>query len=163
MRSFLRCIGTALFFVLLDQITKACAVAYLKPIQSKEIIPGFFNLAYVENTGAAWGMLAGKQWFLIGFTVIAIAWLLWKRKAIFGSLPLSHFLPGMLLGGIVGNLIDRISTGRVIDFLDFHWGTSHFPAFNVADSAICCGVFLFLLLQWRADAAEKKQISSNPS
>lgn len=156
MKSFLRILSFSLLIALIDQGTKYLAKTYLEPLRSVSIIPGFFNLSYVENIGAAWGMLAGKQIFLILFTIITLGWFIWKRDKLFGKLPMSGLIQCLLFGGIIGNLIDRLTTGRVIDFLDFHWGASHFPSFNIADSAICCGVFLFLLFQWRADRSSNK-------
>lgn len=151
MKSALRISCFSLLIVLFDQFTKYLAVTYLQPLRSIRIIPGFFNLSYVENIGAAWGMLAGKQIFLILFTLVTLGWFIWKRKRIFGKIPCARLIQSLLYGGIIGNLIDRLTTGKVIDFLDFYWGTSHFPSFNIADSAICCGVFLFIILQWMSE------------
>ncbi len=134
-----------------DQYTKYLAVTRLKPLRSVAVIPRLLNLSYVENPGAAWGMLAGRQYFLIGFSVLTLGFLIWKRRALFGPLPLGWLTMSLLFGGVIGNLIDRLRLNYVIDFLDFFWGPSHFPAFNVADSAICCGVFLFILTQWLHD------------
>ncbi len=138
-------------FVLADQLTKGWAVARLKTLYSFEVLPGFFNLSYVENQGAAWGMLAGQQLFLILFSLLTLGFLLWRRNQIFRPLWGGFMTLSLLLGGITGNLIDRIRLGHVIDFLDFHWHGAHFPAFNLADSAICCGVFLFVITQWLHD------------
>jgi signal peptidase II len=146
--------------VALDQFTKwevrqafACEGAF------REVVPGLLNLCYVRNTGAAWGMLAGWQVFLIAFSLAALALLVWQRRALLGTVPLQWLLLGLLTGGITGNLIDRVWLRYVVDFLDFHWGSSHFPAFNVADASLCVGVGLFLLMQLRQsrrrDAAVK--------
>ncbi|HON46867.1 MAG: signal peptidase II [Kiritimatiellae bacterium] len=144
-----------LFFVALltavDQLTKYWAVVHLKPIGSVAIVPGFFSLTYVENRGAAWGMLAGRHVFLIGFSLLTLAFLCWRRRQLFDHLWGGRVTFTLLVGGILGNLIDRIRLNYVVDFLDFFWGHHHFPAFNVADSAICCGVFLFILTQWIHD------------
>lgn len=134
-----------------DQFTKWLAVTHLRPVGSVAVVPGFFNLSYVENQGAAWGMLAGRQFFLIGFSLITLAFLVWKRRPLFGPLWAGWVSMSLLIGGIVGNLIDRARLNHVIDFLDFYWRNAHFPAFNVADSAICCGVFLFMATQWYHD------------
>lgn len=145
LHSFMRTAGFSLLVVAADQATKRLAVAYLRPIRSRAVIPGFFSFSYVENIGAAWGMLAGRQLFLILFTLLTLVWLFWKRNLLFGDSRRCCLIEPLLYGGIIGNLIDRIFFGHVVDFLDFHWGASHFPAFNVADSAICCGIFLCLL------------------
>lgn len=144
---------------LADQAAKFFVVTRLKPVGYVPIIPGFFNLCYVENRGAAWGMLAGRQYFLIAFSIATFALLLWKRRQLFGALPGGGLILATLMGGILGNLIDRIRLGHVIDFLDFFHGLSHFPAFNVADSAICCSVFALLITQWVSE--RKAQRSSN--
>ena len=138
-----------------DQLTKLWAIARLKPIGSIQVIPGLFSLTYVENQGAAWGMLAGKQVLLIGFSIITLCFLLWRHKHIFGPLRFGHVTMALLTGGILGNLIDRIRLSYVVDFLDFYWRHHHFPAFNIADSAICCGVFLFILMQWLHDRKQE--------
>ncbi len=143
------------FFVTLltaaDQLTKYWAVTRLKPVGSMAVVPGFFSLTYVENQGAAWGMLAGRHLFLIAFSLLTLGFLLWRRRQLFGPLWGGRLTLTLLTGGILGNLIDRIRLNYVVDFLDFFWGRHHFPAFNVADSAICCGVFLFILTQWIHD------------
>ena len=143
------------FFVALltaaDQLTKYWAVTRLKPLGSVAVVPGFFSLTYVENHGAAWGMLAGRHLFLIAFSILTLGFLLWRRRQIFDPLWGGRITLTLLTGGILGNLIDRIRLNYVVDFLDFFWGRHHFPAFNVADSAICCGVFLFIFTQWIHD------------
>ena len=138
----------ALAIAVADQLTKWMAAAWLKPRAPIRVIPGLFNLGYVENPGAAWGMLARRQSFLIAFSVAMLAFFFWKRRQLFGGLRGGGLIFATLLGGVIGNLIDRIRLGYVIDFLDFYLGRSHFPAFNVADSAICCSVFALALLQW---------------
>jgi signal peptidase II len=141
----------AALIVAADQLTKYVAVSRLKPLGSHAVIPGFFNLSYVENQGAAWGMLAGRQFFLIAFSLVTLGFLLWKRKSLFGNLWGGTVTLSLITGGVLGNLIDRIRLAYVIDFLDFHWHASHFPAFNIADASICCGVFLFIATQWHHD------------
>ncbi|MCL1921624.1 MAG: signal peptidase II [Kiritimatiellaeota bacterium] len=144
--------------VLADQAAKHLAAAHLKPSGYIPVIPGLFGLCYVENPGAAWGMLAGRQVFLIAFSAAVFAVFLWKWRQMFGGLRGGHLILAALSGGILGNLIDRIRLGYVIDFLDFHWRRSHFPAFNVADSAICCSVIALIIMQWIGERdAGKKQ------
>ncbi|MFA7174339.1 MAG: signal peptidase II [Kiritimatiellia bacterium] len=142
---------TAFFAALIvaaDQITKYLAVSQLKSIRSIEVIPGFFNLAYVENPGAAWGIFSGHRLPLVIFSLFSLAFIIWKQKALFHHLKSHPVILSLIYGGIIGNLIDRIRISRVIDFLDFHWKGTHFPAFNIADSAICCGVFLFIVAEF---------------
>ncbi len=140
-----------------DQLSKYWAVARLKPVGTIPVIPGFFNLSYVENPGAAWGMLAGRQVFLIAFSLATLCFLFWKRRDLFGPLWCGAFTLSLIAGGVIGNLVDRVRINHVIDFLDFHWGPSHFPAFNIADSCICVGVFLFIVTQWHHD--KKKEVT----
>ena len=141
----------AALIVLLDQLTKYAVVTHLKPVASRVVLPGFFNLSYVENQGAAWGMLAGRQFFLIAFSFVTLGFLIWKRRQLFAPLWGGTLTMSLLFGGIIGNLVDRVRLNHVVDFLDFHWGPSHFPSFNVADASICCGVFLFIVTQWYHD------------
>lgn len=134
-----------------DQLTKAMVVDSLLLYESREIIPGFFNLVYVTNKGAAFSMFAdmNSPWrhyiflsigsvALVGLTVVY-----WNLRKVnrFYSWSLA-----LIAGGAAGNLIDRVRFGAVIDFLDFYVGKYHWPAFNVADSAICVGAGLFLLI-----------------
>ena len=134
-----------------DQLAKHWAVTRLKPVGSLSVLSGFFSLSYVENRGAAWGMLAGQQIFLIAFSLLTLGFLVWKRKQLFAPLRGAALTMTLIYGGIIGNLIDRVRLNHVIDFLDFYWGKSHFPAFNIADASICCGVFLFIVTQWHHD------------
>ncbi len=134
-----------------DQLAKHWAVTCLKQAGSIPVVPGFFSLSYVENRGAAWGMLSGQQIFLIAFSLFTLAFLVWKRKQLFGPLWGGALTLTLILGGILGNLIDRVRLNYVVDFLDFFWGQAHFPAFNIADASICCGVFLFIATQWHHD------------
>lgn len=142
--------------VLLDQATK-WLVRQKFPYEGATVVvvPGFFDLCYIRNIGAAWGLLAGWQMFLISFSLIAMALLIWRRHALLGDLPCRWLVLGLLFGGILGNLIDRIWLRYVVDFLYFHWGSHYFPAFNVADSSICIGVGLFILLQWLQERKSK--------
>lgn len=134
-----------------DQFVKHWAVTCLKPKGTIPVLPGFFSLSYVENRGAAWGLLAGQQVFLVAFSLLTLGFLVWKRKQLFAPLWCGQLTMTLLFGGIIGNLLDRIRLTYVIDFLDFYWGRTHFPSFNIADAAICCGVFLFILTQWHHD------------
>ena len=135
--------------VLADAVTKELAAGYLKGAAAISVIPGLFNLAYVENRGCAWGMFQGQVWPLAVFGLIALAFLIWKRTSIFNLQPstfnLSAVAEPLLYAGIIGNIIDRLFRGYVIDMFDFHWGIHHFPCFNLADSCICVAVGLLLL------------------
>jgi signal peptidase II len=142
--------------IALDQLTKwLVRQEFLHTGDSRTLIPGLFDLCYIRNIGAAWGVLSGWQPFLIVFSLVAMTLLVWRRHALLGDLSLRWLVLGLLLGGICGNLIDRIRLRYVVDFLYFHWGPHYFPAFNVADSSICIGVGLFILLQWREERRRK--------
>lgn len=149
-------LAVAVLTVLLDQVTKVVIRQQFDVGGSLPVIPGFFNLCYVRNTGAAWGMFRdGNGWLAILSVSVLVAMLVWRR----------HFFPqgrwggalcGLLSGGIIGNLIDRVRLEYVVDFLDFHIKTHHFPAFNVADSAICVSVFLYLIWQYGVSRREAR-------
>ena len=128
--------------LLLDQVVKAASISTLRDRPPVEVIPNLFNLAYVENRGCAWGMFQGAVWPLAFFGVAALAFLVWKRRAVFGD---AWVAPCLIYAGIVGNLVDRVFRGYVIDMLDFHWGVHHFPCFNLADVYICVAAGLLAL------------------
>ena len=136
--------------VLLDQATKAVIGHYLQPYHSISVIPGFFNLTHIHNPGGAFGFLAGadpilrKVVFLFA-SLLAVGLILWYYLKTPVSYPLLATAFAMIFGGAIGNLIDRIRTGKVVDFLDFYVGNRHWPAFNVADSAITIGIGIFIL------------------
>ncbi len=155
MRRFLVTFAVVANLCLADAVTKELAAGLLKGAAAVSVIPGFFNLAYVENRGAAWGMFQGQVWPLAVFGVVALGFLVWKRRAVFGD---AWVAPCLMYAGIVGNLIDRIFRGFVIDMLDFHWGASHFPCFNLADTYICVAAGLLILasfLERREDPAAR--------
>ena len=156
MKRFLIVFTAVANLVLVDAVTKELAAGCLKGSAAVSVIPGLFNLAYVENRGCAWGMFQGQVWPLAVFGLVARAFLIWKRKSIFVPSrlipdPWSLIPECLLYAGIIGNVIDRLCRGYVIDMFDWHWGVHHFPCFNVADSLICISVGLMLL----ASALEK--------
>lgn len=138
--------------VALDQLSKFWIVANFSFGELRPIIDGFFNLTYTLNRGAAFGMFSGlseglRQLVLALTTTVALlAVLYFLAKDFRGRLPAQVAL-ALILGGAVGNLIDRVRIGAVIDFLDFYIGSAHWPAFNVADSCICIGVMVLILLK----------------
>jgi signal peptidase II len=129
-----------LFVIALDQLTKAWVVASFGPEMSMTLVPGFFNLTYVQNTGIAFGMFKG-QGLLVGFFVLALALgaLYYSRELNWASWE-PNLVGGCLCGGALGNLLDRSRLGYVVDFFDVHLGLHHWPVFNVADSLICLSV-----------------------
>jgi len=132
--------------VLIDAVVKELAAGCLKGDAAVSVIPGFFNLAYVQNRGCAWGLFQGQVWPLAAFGVLALVFLAWKRRSVFGEGRLALVTECLLDAGIIGNLIDRVCRGYVIDMFDFHWGDVwHFPCFNVADICITVAAGLLIL------------------
>ncbi len=160
MKRFLIVFAAVANLVLVDAVVKEIAGGCLKGSAAISVIPGLFNLAYVENRGCAWGLFQGQVWPLAVFGLVALAFLIWKRKAVFGLvtkdarrgwLILGAVAEPLLYAGIIGNVIDRLFRGYVIDMFDFHWGVHHFPCFNIADSCICVAVGLLLLTSLRSE------------
>ena len=145
MRRFLLMFAVVMNLVLADAVTKEIAAGYLKGSAAIAVIPNVFDLAYVANRGCAWGMFQGQVWPLAVFGALALALLIWKRRSVFGVGRSAAVAEVLLYAGIVGNLIDRIFRGYVIDFLDFHWYAHHFPCFNLADTFICVAAGLLIL------------------
>lgn len=145
MKRFLVLFAVVMNLVLADAVIKELAAGCLKGAAAVSVIPGLFNLAYVENRGCAWGMFQGQVWPLAIFGLVALAFLIWRRQSVFGSGRLPAIAEPLLYAGIIGNIIDRLFRGYVIDMFDFHWGIHHFPCFNLADSCICVAVGLLLL------------------
>ena len=148
----------ALAVFVLDRATKWAIVQTIALEDAIPIIPGFFRLTHLENTGAAFSLFADstspfRTAMLIAFSVAALAvvgLLLWRDRNVFNSATLALSL---ILGGAIGNLWDRLADGKVTDFLDFYVGAHHWPPFNVADSAIVVGAMLLL---WRMLLKEKR-------
>ena len=138
----------ALIVLVLDQLTKTWVIAEFY-LGQREIITSFFNLVHVHNYGAAFSFLSDaggwQRWFFAALSaVVSAVIVVWISR-----LPKTRWIEGLalalILGGALGNLYDRLVLGYVVDFLDFHWSGSHFPAFNVADSGITVGAVLLIL------------------
>ncbi len=134
--------------IVLDQLSKQLATASLNYAEPLAVVP-LFNLTLVHNTGAAFSFLAAgdgwQRWFFAAIAVVvSVAILVWLkrlgRERLWEAIALS-----LILGGAVGNLWDRVLLGHVVDFLDFYYGDWHYPAFNVADIAICVGAVMLLI------------------
>jgi signal peptidase II len=140
-----------LFVIISDQWTKILVLNHFEYGESLAMIQNFFSLTYVRNTGAAFGFLAAANPnFRIPFFLIVPIIAMVVLGLLYRDLPKSArwraMALGLVSGGALGNLIDRVRLGYVVDFLDFHWNTAYyFPAFNVADSAICVGVGILLV------------------
>ena len=137
--------GVSINLLLLDQLAKFWAVKAFDGTPGVEVVPGFFDLCLVRNRGCAWGLFQGSVIPLAVFAVVALAFLLWKRKSVFGEGKLAFWTETLLYAGIVGNLVDRLCLGCVIDFLDFHWYSHHFPVFNLADVYISTAAGLLVI------------------
>ena len=134
-------LGLALIIMLADQFTKTLVVGYYQLGDSTRLT-SFFNLVRAHNTGAAFSFLAGaggwQRWFFTTIGIVAAIVITWLLRAHSGQ-KLFAFALACILGGAIGNVIDRVMYGYVVDFLDFYYGSWHFPAFNVADTAISLG------------------------
>ncbi|MEC8880202.1 MAG: signal peptidase II [Pseudomonadota bacterium] len=133
--------------IVLDQVSKHWVVARFDLYERLEVLP-FFSLTLAYNSGAAFSFLAGaggwQRWFFAAVAVIAVVLILgWMRKL--RDERMQGAALALILGGAVGNLYDRVVLGHVVDFLDFYWGDYHFPAFNIADTAITIGAALIIL------------------
>jgi len=148
--------------LIVDQLTKLYIDGTMKLYQSIPVIDGLFSITYLRNRGAAFSFLSEASWrlpfFLIATVIAVIAILVAFRKLRddqrFAAVSLT-----LILSGAVGNLIDRVRLGEVIDFLDVYWRSHHWPAFNVADSAICVGVALLALDMYREEKRAKRELT----
>ncbi len=145
--SFVAAVAAAI--VVVDQLTKWYIDRTMALYQSIAVIDSFFHITYLRNTGGAFGLLAGRSAamripFFIAVSVLAIAVLFYFLRGVDVRQRLLLFALSGILGGAIGNFIDRILAGEVIDFLDFQWHGHHWPAFNVADSFITIGTVILL-------------------
>jgi signal peptidase II len=139
----------ALVVAVADQAAKHAVLRTLVLGEARPVIPGFFTLTHVRNPGAVWGLFPGQGAALILLSLVSLGVLaLLHRRA--PSTARVRTALGLMAGGILGNLGDRLAYGYVVDFLDFHAAGWHWPAFNLADAAICAGIGLYLLASWTA-------------
>lgn len=140
-------LGIAAIIILLDQFTKVLIVGWMQHGDSREVW-SFFNIVRAHNTGAAFSFLADaggwQRWLFTGIGVVATVFIVWQLRAHPGQ-KLFCFALSSILGGAVGNVVDRLMHGYVVDFLDFHWAGYHFPAFNIADAGITVGAACLIL------------------
>ena len=138
----------AILIVITDQISKYAVLRHFQFAERRIVLPDFFDLTLVYNTGAAFSFLAGAGgWQKYFFILLALIISLWLAKGIVGQElgSFGRWGAAMVIGGAHGNLIDRFIHGHVIDFLLFYWKNWHYPAFNVADSFICIGAALLVI------------------
>lgn len=148
---YIRLIAVALIVVILDQLTKYWVSIRIEPgtyiyPEPIPIIKNFFYLVHIHNTGAAWGTFSGGSLWLGILALLVIGSFFLFRKHLELERPAVQLIMGLLIGGIIGNLIDRFYRGYVIDFIDIHLPGYRWPAFNIADSAICIAVVLYILI-----------------
>ena len=143
-------IWVTVLLVVLDQVTKLLVLQRIPLHDTVPVIPGLLNLTYVRNTGAAFGMLnasdfAYKPLVVAGLAILALIGILWYARTFAGDAWPARYGFVLIVAGAVGNLIDRVTLGYVVDFVDVYAGGWHFWAFNVADAAITVGVIVLLL------------------
>ena len=162
MRKAVAIFTAVVHLLLLDAVTKELAVRHLKDAPPVVVVSGFFDLAYVENLGCAWGLFQGSVWPLAVFGAEVLAFVAWRRRDFFMTAAAGWRRAAgavaacALYAGIVGNLIDRVFRGHVVDFLDFHWGDAwHFPCFNVADVCITVAAGLLLAASFAEPSAKR--------
>jgi signal peptidase II len=157
MPKLFRWLGLALLVILLDQITKAVVVSHFAFGESVRVT-SFFDLVLAHNTGAAFSFLAGaggwQRWFFTAIAMVAVVVIIYFLRK-HADEPRFCLALSLILGGAIGNLIDRVALGHVIDFLLFHYGGFLWPAFNVADSAITVGA---VLLAWESLRAKPEAL-----
>ena len=145
--SWMPWLGLALIVLIADQFTKVLILGYYR-LGDTTYVASFFNIVRAHNTGAAFSFLAAQsgwqRWLFTGIGVAATIFIIWMLRSHAGQ-KLFSFALAMILGGAVGNVIDRLLHGYVVDFLQFHWAGWFFPAFNVADSAITVGAACLIL------------------
>lgn len=153
-----RCVVVAGAIILLDQVTKYLVRLYI-PLNGRIVlVPNFLSLTFVQNTGAAWGILGGWNGLLAAFSLLILGLMYLFRHHL--ASEAGPVVMGVVGGGIVGNLLDRVRLGWVTDMIDIHVFQYHWPAFNIADAAICLGVFFYvwknLRLHGSAQGAESE-------
>ena len=149
--SLLPWLGVAAIVILIDQFTKTLILGAFANGDS-HTVTAFFNIVRVHNTGAAFSFLAGaagwQRWFFIGLGLVAALFIVWLLRS-HGAQRLFSLALALILGGAVGNVIDRLLHGYVVDFIQVHYGNAYFPSFNAADSAITLGAVLLILDELR--------------
>ena len=154
-----RVVLIALAIALADQLTKLLVLRAVDPAHPVVIVDGFFRLVHWGNTGAAWGIFQDSNILLAVISVLTVIALYLFRHSFQIHLAGSQVALGLIAGGITGNVVDRFWHGYVVDFLDFYFDGHHWPAFYIADSAICCGVVLYVLVSVCAERRGSKSVA----
>jgi signal peptidase II len=155
--SSLRYLLIAFFVLFLDQWSKRWVVNHMDLMEQIPVIDGLFYITSHRNRGAAFGILQNQQWLFISITIVVVIFLflyIWKLRK---TEPFTTFTLSLILGGALGNFIDRVRTGEVVDFFHFQYQDYQFPIFNVADSAIVIGVAMLLFVTFRTSSFEGKE------
>jgi signal peptidase II len=147
---YLRFAGVVFLVVLMDQITKAMVLKMMPLFKSIVVIPGIFSLTHIHNPGGAFGFLSQNggpwlHWMFLAAAVVALSMILYFHHQTPKTHPYLGLGLSLIFGGAIGNLIDRLRFGEVVDFLDFYIAHLHWPTFNVADSAVTIGVGIFII------------------
>jgi signal peptidase II len=154
----LKYLWLSLAIIIADQISKTVMVNWLDLYESVPVLP-FFNLTLAHNFGAAFSFLAGaggwQRWFFVVLAVVISAVLIIWMRRLAQTAKLEAISLALIIGGAIGNVIDRLIYGYVIDFLDVYAGSYHWPAFNIADSAICVGAVLLIIDSFRKPAEQR--------
>jgi len=163
----------AIIVLAADQLTKAWATASLKPVVYIEVVPGLFRLSYATNRGVAFSLFADSQfdirWVLSAVSLIAALCVFSYFRRVPADKSWLNVSLALLMAGIIGNMIDRVRLGEVVDFIELHWRDLYsWPTFNIADSAICVGAVLLALEMLREEKAARIRSSgaagiSNPA
>lgn len=153
-------------WIVLDQLTKYLVLNKLTQQEQITVIPNFFNIVLTYNYGVAFGMFSTlspllRTSLISLVSVLAFAFLFYYYSKAYRNHFWGSFAISLIIGGAIGNIIDRFCHGAVVDFIDWYYGTWHWPAFNIADSCICIGVFLLILIPEKK-AEQKAQTETNP-
>ena len=152
----------AAFLVVLDQLSKIVVVQYIPKHDVIPVIGGFFNLTYITNPGAAWGIMSGKGHLLLGVSIAVLIMVIYFLRSLTEGCVERYFALFMIVSGIIGNSIDRLWRQEVVDFLDFYFGTYHWPSFNVADSSITIGVTIYIISSLLRSQKKKAEYVTRP-
>ncbi len=148
----MQALALSLALVVVDQWTKLLVRQHFALGESWPVHPRWFHLTYLRNTGAVWGLFQHQNEWLIGLSLAVLVGMAVFYRALVDGRGVHRLAMGCLAGGVLGNLVDRVKLGYVTDFLDLHWAGYHWPAFNVADAAICTGVAIYAVAALRHSA-----------
>ena len=160
MRWTLVLVGTAVVVYALDQLSKAAVVANLRLGESVDVLGDLVRIWHARNTGAAFSLLPGAFWLFVPVTILALVMITYFHREFRNRGPWIHIVLGVILGGSLGNLTDRLRLGYVVDFVSVGIGDRRFPTFNVADSAVVVGIGLLVLYLTLAD---RRRPSDDPA